>query len=161
VALAVALGAVACGRAPYHYQTPAAPAEPAGVAPQLLFLSFRIHTATTGEHRLELLQTRSVPGQVVAPPRPPGASAASLQLTQLDAQGQPCGPATTVPHPLLRDTEAPSPTDSSGFVRRRRTLREADFFVRLVRQPQARSVRVAEQGSIFATPLSVSFILPN
>lgn len=157
------LGLAACTRAPYHYQVPAAAAttEPAAAAPQLLFLSLRMHTAPTGERRLELLQARAVPGAVVAPASPPSPAAASLLLTQLDARGQPCGAATTVPHPLLRNTEAPSPTDSSGFVRRQRRLREAEFFVRLARQPQARSVRVAEQGSIFAAPISVSFILPD
>ncbi|MDO7877487.1 hypothetical protein Q5H93_22300 [Hymenobacter sp. ASUV-10] len=162
LSLALGLGLAACARAPYHYQAPAAASpQSAAAGPQLLFLSFRVQTAPAGEHRFELLQARAVPGAVVGTAGSKSGGTASLLLTQLDAQGQPCGPATTVPHPLLRDTEAPSPTDSSRFVRRQRRLREAEFFVRLARQPQARTVRVEEQGAIFAVPVSVSFYLPN
>ena len=154
-------GAAACAHAPYQYQPPAATTSvaPPSPAPQLLFLSFRMVAPAQGARRIELIQAQAVPGQVPAAALQEEVGPAYLLLTQLDGQGRACGTPLKVPHPLLRDAEAPTATDPNRLQRELVALPEAEFFVRLARQPQARSVRVAEQGAGLEAPIAVSFPL--
>ena len=161
---ALLCGAAACARAPYQYQPPATAAGAASAAaptaaPQLLFLSFRMVAPAQGARRIELIQAQAVPGQVPAAALQEAVGATYLLLTQLDGQGRPCGTPQPVPHPLLRDVEAPTATDPNRLQRQLVALPEAEFFVRLARHPQARSVRVAEQGAGLSAPVAVTFPL--
>jgi hypothetical protein len=156
--------APACQRAAYHYQPlPAAPTTgPTAAGPQLLFLSFRMSTTATGAHQVEPLLVKAVPGQ----PNPAAddeepTSASYVLISQLDAAGQPCGPARRVPHPLQQDVEAPGAPGTGTMQRHTITLPQAEFFVRLARQPQARAVRLEEAGPAAPQPISVTFPLPN
>ncbi|GAB3580654.1 hypothetical protein GCM10027345_22420 [Hymenobacter daeguensis] len=157
--------APACHRAPYRYQPlPAASASTAGseAAPQLLFLSFRMSTATNGTHQLEPLMLKATPGQVSPLADDEDVSGPSyLLLTQLDAASAPCGPARKVAHPLVQDVEAPAAPGTGAMQRHTVTLPQAEFFVRLARQPQARAVRLEEVGPDAVHPVSVTFPLPN
>lgn len=165
LALALLLTAPACQRAPYRYQPlPTAAAATAGseAGPQLLFLSFRMSTAATGAHQLEPLLLKATPGQTSPLGDDEEASGASyLLLTQLDAASAPCGPARKVPHPLVQDVESPAAAGTGALERHTIALPQAEFFVRLARQPRARAVRLDEVGPAAAHPISVTFPLPN
>ncbi len=164
-ALLLLLAAPACQRAPYRYQplpasAPAGPTAEAG--PQLLFLSFRLSGTGTGAHQVTPLLLKAVAGQ----PNPAAddeepTSTSYVLLSQLDAAGQPCGPARRVPHPLLQDVEAPGAPGTGTMQRHTITLPEAEFFVRLPRQPRARTLRLEEVGPAAPHPVSVTFPLPN
>ena len=155
------LASTACSRPPTSYQPPATTARPGAastgaVLPQLLFLSARMLTPSPGKRTFELIQAKSVSGEI------PGQLAEEfgstyLLITQLDPQGRPCGPPTKAPHPLLRDVEAPGPNGT--LVRQQTTLAEAEFFVRMPLQPLARTVRVEEVGTGFERLYSTTFSL--
>ena len=153
--LLISLCAGACARAPYQYQPPAAasvpPAsagQPAQAGPQLMFLSFRMQAAP---RQLELLKAVAVPGQVNAPEEEIGA--AYLVLTQLDSRQQPCAAPLRVPHPLLRELEYPG--EAGGTMARQAVaLPEAEFFVRVARQPATVAVRLEEIAPSVAAPLT-------
>lgn len=154
-------GAQGCQRAAYSYHPlPAATAQPAADAtPQLLFMSFNMTTEATGAHRVEPLMVKTVPGQASPLAEEDETGPSYLLVSQLDAQNKPCGPARRLPHPLVQDVESPA---ASGALQRQLVLRpEAEFFVRLARQPQARAVRLEEVGPAAPKPLSVTFPLPN
>ena len=157
--------APACQRAPYHYQplpagTTASASPEAG--PQLLFLSFRMSTNPAGTHRVEPLLLKAVPGQATPLADEEEATGTSyLLLSQLDAANQPCGPARRLPHPLLQDVESPGEPGTGAMQRHTITLPQAEFFVRLARQPQSRTVRLEEVGPAAPHPVSVTFPLPN
>jgi hypothetical protein len=164
IALALFLTTPACQRAPYRYQPlPAATAAAAGSeAAQLLFLSFRMSTTATGTHQLEPLMIKATPGQTSPVADDEEASGPSyLLFTQLDAANAPCGPARKVPHPLVQDVESPAAAGTSAMERHTITLPQAEFFVRVARQPRARAVRVDEVGPGATRPLSVTFPLPD
>lgn len=164
-ALALLTVAPACQRAPYRYQPlPATPTTAAGTeaAPQLLFLSFRMSTATAGTHQVEPLMIKATPGQASSLADDEEVSGPSyLLFTQLDAANAPCGPARKVSHPLVQNVESPADLGTGAMQRHIITLPEAEFFVRLARQPQARAVRLEEVGPAAAHPISVTFPLPN
>ena len=158
--------APACQRAPYRYQPLPAGATTASAsaeaAPQLLFLSFRMSTDPAGTHRVEPLMVKAVAGQAstLADEEDP-AGTSYLLLSQLDAANAPCGPARRVPHPLVQDVESPA-ASGTGAMQRHTIMRpEAEFFVRLARQPQARAVRLEEVSPAAVHPVSVTFPLPN
>lgn len=157
--------APACQRAPYRYQPlPAATPTSAGAeaAPQLLFLSFRMSTAATGAHQLEPLMIKATPGQANPLADDEEVSEASyLLLTQLDAANAPCGPAHKVAHPLVQNVESPADPGTGAMQRHTVTLPQAEFFVRLARQPKAQTVRLEEVGPAATHPISVAFPLPN
>ena len=149
-------GLGACARAPYQYQPPAA-ASPAGVSeagPQLLFLSFKM---TAAPRRVELVRAATAAGQLNMPDDEETGTA-YLTITQLDAQQKPCAAPVRVAHPLLRDMEYPA--EASGTLERHLvSLPEAEFFVRVARQPAAVAVRVEETAPGVPTPLSTIFSL--
>ena len=154
-------GGWACARAPYQYQPPAATAVAAGpagtaaaeAAPQLLFLSFRMRAAP---RHLTLVSAVAVPGQALTLGEEE-IGAAYLILTQLDANQQPCAAPLKVPHPLLRDLEYPA--DDGALRRRAVAVPEAEFFVRVVRQPRAVAVRVTEVAAAVPEPLALTLPL--
>ena len=151
------LTTLGCQRAPYHYQPlPATPSSPAAT-PQLLFLSFNMTTEADGRHYLEPLVMRVVPGEANPLTEQDAPGPSYLLLTQLDAAGQPCGPAHRVPHPLVRDVEAPA--ENGRLQRQQVTVPQAEFFVRLARQPGAMGVRLEEVGPAAPHPISVAFPL--
>ncbi|WP_208175297.1 hypothetical protein [Hymenobacter negativus] len=156
--------ATACQRAPYRYQPlpDAAATTSVGTTPQLLFLSFRMSTAATGTHQLEPLMLKATPGQAnpaADDEEPSGTS--YLLLSQLDAANAPCGPSRKLPHPLLQDVEAPAAPGTGAMQRHTISLAQAEFFVRVARQPKARAVRLEEVGPAAISPISVTFPLPN
>jgi hypothetical protein len=156
--LALLPGGWACGRAPYRYQAPAAATlTPATADSQLLFLSFRMAAPATGIHQVELLRAQAVPGTLPADPAEE-VGTSYLLISQLDAKRQPCGPALRLAHPLLLEVEAPS-ADQRTLQRQQALRPEAEFFVRLARQPQAQAVRVEEVGPLAPTPAIVVFPL--
>jgi len=156
-------GSWACARAPYHYQPLASTAAAGGTlseaAPQLLFLSFRMSTVPPGPRRLELLQAQAVPGEANALAEDVDGPA-YLQLTQLDAAGRACGPPQRVPHPLRQSMEYPAEGSTGRLERREVTLPEAEFFVRVARQPRATAVHLEEVGTATPAPVSATFSLP-
>ena len=166
-ALLLLTTAPACQRAAYHYQPlPVSAAASAGATaetgPQLLFLSFRMSATATGPHQVEPLLVKAVAGQ----PNPAAddeepTSASYVLIIQLDAAGQPCGPAKRVPHPLLQEVESPGAPGTGTMQRHTISLPQAEFFVRLARQPRARAVRLEEVGPAAPQPVSVTFSLPN
>lgn len=156
------LATPACQRAPYHYQ-PLSPTEPATASSessaQLLFLSFNMTTGPDGKHQLEPISLKSVPGQASPLAEEDVSGPSYLLLTQLDAQQQPCGPARRVPHPLVQDVESAA---ANGELRHQTSVQaQAEFFVRLARQPHARAVRLAEVGPAAPKPISIVLPLPN
>jgi hypothetical protein len=163
-ALVLLMIAPACQRAPYRYQPLPAVATTAGseATPQLLFLSFQMSTTATGTHQLEPLMMKATPGQASPVADDEDVSGPSyLLLTQLDAANAACGPARKLPHPLVQDVESPAAAGTGAMQRHTITLPQAEFFVRLVRQPRARAVRVDEVSPAATRPLSVTFPLPN
>lgn len=164
-ALALLTTAPACQRAAYRYQPlPVATAATtdAEAGPQLLFLSFRMSTTSPGIHQVEPLLLKATPGQASPVADDEDVSTSSyLLLTQLDAASAPCGPAKKVPHPLVQDVESPATEGTGAMQRHTITLPQAEFFVRMARQPKARAVRLEEVGPAAAHPISVIFPLPN
>lgn len=163
-AIALLTGALSCQRAPYRYQPlPAATAGPtADAAPQLLFLSFRMTTDAAGVHQVAPLLVQAVPGQAnpVSDDDEDATSSSYLLISQLDAADQPCGSARRLPHPLVQNVEAPAA--SAGALQRQTvTLAQAEFFVRLARQPRAQKIRLVEVSPGTTTPLSATFPLPK
>ena len=157
--------AAACQRAPYRYQPlPAATLASAGAeaTPQLLFLSFQMSTTATGTHQLAPLMIKSTPGQASPVADDDEVSDPNyLLLTQLDAAGAACGPARKVSHPLVQNVESPAAPGTGGMQRNTISLAQGEFFVRLARQPKARTVRVAEFGPAAPSPISITFPLPD
>lgn len=160
--------AQACHRAAYRYQPPAAataatgtPPGAAETKPQLLFLSFNMSTEPGGAHKVTTLGMKVVPGQLnaIAEEEAPGPS--YLLISQLDGAGKPCGPARRLPHPLVQDVEAPANPATGALTRQLVTVAQAEFFVRLARQPQAKAVRLEEVGPAAPKPVSVTFPLSN
>ncbi|GAA4354008.1 hypothetical protein GCM10023185_15190 [Hymenobacter saemangeumensis] len=160
--LALLSGLGACARAPYQYQplasSPATAPGSQALAPQLLFVSFKMSSLPPGPRRIELLKALAVAGEANAQPEDV-AGPAYLLLTQLDAAGKPQGPGQRLPHPLQLHLEVPAEGSSGRLERHEATLPEAEFFVRLARQPQAVSIRVEEVNPAAPAPVSATFPL--
>ncbi|MCC2548021.1 hypothetical protein LJY25_16350 [Hymenobacter sp. BT175] len=128
----------ACSRPAYSYQPLSTPAT--AEAPTVVFLIFRARSTGQGPLQVELLDTKTAAGALKQPLNQP-LGPNYLEVSELDASRRVLASAR-VEHPLLKDVEYQ--TEAGALARKAVQLPEAEFFVRLRREPGAAFLRVAE-----------------
>lgn len=132
-------GLLACAHRPVGDYTPLSVAA-AVPAPKLLFLSGRL-TAEVSGSRLQDIHAEAVSGTLKVPEAAVN-TPDFLRVSQLNGRSQVVGE-MRVSHPLRRSVEHVA-DDQRTFQRSEVQLPTAEFFVRLVLQPTATTVRIEE-----------------